>query len=226
MIHTQPLILKFVGDPAAAEGVFSGLGSTWSIDRQNEKIAPGAFAKTIAAMAAGAQHVPLLFGHDASKVIGTVTSAEETDDGLKVSGKLILGEPTADRAQQLLAAKAVGLSVGFLPRPGAITTDANGIRTYQDVDWMELSIVSLPANAQAVVHQVRSLAAISRSEFKAALLEGAPLPAMPRRMVEKMTKLCFGDGGLIDGTDDDDSPELLEVQRGLDALLRTLKDGK
>jgi HK97 family phage prohead protease len=197
MIYTSPLILKFVTTEQTAEGVFSGLGSTWAIDRTGEKIAPGAFQKTLAAISDGSQHVSVLFEHDASKVIGSITEASESDAGLHVKGTLILGEPIADRAHRLMQHRAVGLSVGFLPRQGGSTRDTDGRTLYTDVDWMELSVTSLPANAQAVVHQVRSLSAYSREQFKQALLDGTLDPA-PRRLAERLTKALYGDDDAFD----------------------------
>lgn len=219
MIYTQPLVLKFVGGDAET-GTFSGLGSTWSIDRTGEKIQRGAFARTIEALNAGSQHIPLLFEHKAQPVIGSITSASETDQGLEVGGLVVLGEPTADRAQKLLKARGVGLSVGFTPRAGGVTRDAAGCKIYTNVDWLELSVTGMPANAQAVVHQVRSLDEMSHAEFKSALLAGEALPPMPRRLVDKLARLCFGEGA---ADAEFDPVQVKSLRAALDDLSTTFK---
>ncbi len=219
MNHSQPLILKFLASETEP-GAFSGLGSTWTIDRHSEKIQRGAFARTIEALHAGAQHVPVLFEHQPRPVIGAITSASETDDGLQVAGKIVLGDPIADRAYKLLAARAVGLSVGFMERPNGSARGADGVKTWKDVDWVELSVTGMPANAQAVAHQVRSLDAMTHAEFKRALLAGEALPPMPRALVNKFARIAFGDD------EDDqqlDAAKLQNLRAALDQLSTNFK---
>jgi HK97 family phage prohead protease len=196
---SEPLILRLA--PGANTGYFAGLASTYNVDRHGERVLPGAFAKTIAALRAGTQRVAVLNMHQPSQVIGALASAEETDEGLEVEGSIVLGEAIADRAHQLLLAKAAGLSVGFAaPTEGVnFRRDANGKKAYHDVDLMEVSIVGVPSNRQSIVHTVRGLGDITPAEFERLLRDGE-LPPLPRRLAAKIARACLG------GLDADEEP--------------------
>jgi HK97 family phage prohead protease len=201
VIHfSEPLILRLA--PGADTGYFAGLASTYNVDRHGERILPGAFSKTIAALKAGTQRVAVLNMHQPSQIIGGLSSAEETDEGLEVEGSIVLGETIADRAHQLLLAKAAGLSVGFAaPTEGVnFRRDANGKKAYHDVDLMEVSVVGVPSNRQSIVHTVRGLGDITPAEFERMLRDGE-LPPLPRRLAAKIVRACMG------SFDVDDDPE-------------------
>jgi HK97 family phage prohead protease len=218
---SEPLILRLA--PGANTGYFAGLASTYNVDRHGERVIPGAFAKTIAALKAGTQRIALLHMHQPTQVIGGVTSAEETDEGLEVEGSIVLGAPIADRAHQLLQANAAGLSVGFAaPTEGVnFRRDANGKKAYHDVDLMEISVVGVPSNRQSIVHTVRGLGDdITPGEFERLLRDGE-LPALPRRLAAKMTRACFG---ILDAdSDEPDSAELAALNAAIARTINNLK---
>jgi HK97 family phage prohead protease len=186
VLFTAPLILRRA--PGAKTGYFAGLASTYSVDRHGERIAPGAFARTLTAFNAGTQRIAVLHHHDPAQPIGKITAANETDAGLDVEGEIVLGSPIADRDHQMLLADAAGLSVGFAVADSDVTRDAQGIKTYTSCDLMEVSIVGVPSNREAIVHTVRGLAASSPAQFERLLRDGA-LPAMPRRLAAKLAQV-------------------------------------
>jgi HK97 family phage prohead protease len=214
---TAPLILRRA--PTAETGFFAGLASTWNVDRHGEKMAPGAFQKTLQAFNAGTQRIAVLHHHDPKQPIGAITSATETDEGLDVEGTIVLGAPVADRDHQLLLAGAAGLSVGFAANDADVQRDAQGIKTYRSVDLMEVSIVGVPSNRESIAITVRSLAASSPAELERILREGL-LPAMPRRLAEKLSRAC-----LDVLTQEMDPAELAAVNAALAGLAATLKQG-
>jgi uncharacterized protein len=224
MIHTVPLILRFAPtDQTAATGYFAGLASTRNVDRHGEAIARGAFAKTIAALQSGKQRVPLLHGHNQDLPIGAITSAEETDEGLAVEGKIALGTPIADRAHQMLAVNALGLSVGFIAQiEGKHWRRVDGVKTYTDVDWVETSVVAIPANRQSVVHTVRGLGDITPADFERMLRDGE-LPALPRRLAAKITRACLGTLAEHEEEPEHDPAKLAALQAALARTITNLK---
>lgn len=148
------LSLRFAGPEA--EGEFSGIAATHEIDRHGTRFAPGAFAASLAEWRARGALPPLLWAHDTNEPIGALLTAQETDAGLEVTGRLALGTANGRRAHELLKTGpgALGLSVGFIE----VETDYSGpVPTYNEVDLVEVSLVATPSQAGAVVTQVRAV---------------------------------------------------------------------
>lgn len=77
--------------------------------------------------------------------------------GLLVKGKLTGGVQRAEEARALAKAGALALSIGFRTRDAAWEKD--GTRTLLNVDLLEVSLVSIPANPQAVLTSVKGATA-------------------------------------------------------------------
>jgi HK97 family phage prohead protease len=97
--------------------------------------------------------MPLLFHHDMRSPIGHVTSAKVTNKGIEVEihipeikeeGKL---KDRVDEAYQSLKYALVkGLSVGFLPNWDTAEMIKGGGIKFEDWEWYELSLVTIPDN--------------------------------------------------------------------------------
>jgi len=144
---------KTDGDP----GVFSGYASAYAKDLQGDKIAPGAFGKTIA------DHkgiVPILNNHDMDQLLGFSTSLAEDGKGLAMSGKLATETDGGQNAYQLLKLASsvgfrMGLSIGFTTDDYA-WDDATGLRTINAIDLWEVSLTPFPAQPKAYVQDVKT----------------------------------------------------------------------
>lgn len=202
MKFSQTLIVRRVS--SSEKGAFTGLASTTARDRHGDIIARGAFSSSITALKAGTRRVPLLQNHDTSNQIGAISDADETDDGLVVHGRLVLGTAAADRAHKLMLADALGLSVGFLPLDDP-ADDADGGHVYHAVDLVEISAVSTPSNRESRVLTVKSLAESSPVDLERMLRDG-DLPELPRRLAAKLARAFHA---ALDANDDDDPSELL-----------------
>jgi uncharacterized protein len=137
------------------QGAFSGYASVFNvIDSQRDEVHPGAFRDTLKA-----RDVPvkLLWQHHMDAPIGVITALYEDVRGLYIEGQLLLEVAQARDAYALLKAGAVtGLSIGYAPR--RYTRDPHtGVRKLQAIDLVEVSLVTLPANAQAQVTVVKQL---------------------------------------------------------------------
>ena len=198
--------MKFAEDDGAM--TFSGYGAVFdNLDHHGDVIAPGAFRKSLRqAKASGvwpamlAQHGSFL-GGDENMPIGVWTSFEEDDVGLKVEGRL--AETTRGRdAYALLKMQPRpaldGLSIGYLVKQAVMgTRPEEPRRTLKEVDLLEVSLVTFPANPKARVVDVKARdgltirdaetalrdAGFSRSEAKAIVAKG--FKALPQREADE-----------------------------------------
>ena len=130
--------------------LISGYASVFGvIDTHNDIVVKGAF-KT-----AEYNKVKLLWQHDVTKPIGIIKFLQEDEYGLRLEAEINNNTVAGVEATELVKQKAVGgLSTGFSIR----SSDYNkqGIRIIEDVELMEISIVTFPANRQAEIQQVKN----------------------------------------------------------------------
>ena len=132
---------------------FVGIASTPSTDRMNDIVEPK-----------GAMYqlpIALLWQHDKMMPVGTVITAKQTKDGIEVRGQIPKADAPAGLAarleeawQSLKLGLVRGLSIGFRPIEYAFL-DNGGVH-FTKWDWMELSLVTIPANADATILSVKS----------------------------------------------------------------------
>lgn len=129
--------------------VISGYASVFDIiDSQNDVIIKGAFKNT------NKDKVKLLWQHDVSKPIGVITLLKEDEYGLLIEAEINNKTISGNEAIELVKQKAVaGLSVGFSIKSSDY--DKDGSRIIQDVELMEISIVTFPSNKQAEIQQIK-----------------------------------------------------------------------
>lgn len=192
MKFSEPLQIKFA--PAASTeadaeiGYFTAYASTRNKDAHGDIVAAGAFADSIKAMESGQRNVPLLWMHDHKQPLGAILSAREDETGLFVSGQVVTGSATADRAYALLKKGALSLSIGFLPVESDPFPGRGAL--LKRVDLYEISLVACPANAQSTVISVRSLPEFSRVDWERALANGQ-LPPVSSRLSGILAKACM-----------------------------------
>jgi len=143
------------------EGKFSGYGSIFgNVDLHKDVILPGAFAKSLVRHKQKGTLPAMLWQHSMRDVVGVYESMEEDDRGLKLSGELFIKDsiPEADKAYTLMRRKAVtGMSIGFtIPKGGEEFNKDKDIWEIKEVDLMEVSIVTWPANPEAQIESVKS----------------------------------------------------------------------
>lgn len=138
----------------ASPGTFSGYASVFNgNDSYNDTIVKGAFTKTLL----DRKRAPvMLFGHDSSKVIGKWIGMSEDDNGLLVKGEFTPGHTEAMNVLASMRHGAIdGLSIGFrIPKGGSDEKDDGG-RIIKEIDLVETSIVTFPADLDARVSVVK-----------------------------------------------------------------------
>jgi len=149
--------LHVKAEDIAEDGSFTGYGSVFGVvDSYQEIVAPKAFKASLAELKAKKRKVPVLWQHDSRAPIGIYNELIEDDTGLKVTGRLLINE--VDKAREALAlmkAGAVtGLSIGYWVRKSSYD-EKTGIRTLTQLDLVEVSLVTFPANDEARVDAVK-----------------------------------------------------------------------
>jgi HK97 family phage prohead protease len=152
---------------------FSGVATTPSVDRVGDIIDPLGVKFD--------NPLPLLHQHRHDAPIGTVRFKKPTKDGIEFEAEIAKVEepgPLKDRTDTAWGEVKYGLvratSVGFRPIEYSFM-DTGGVR-YSEVEVYELSIVSIPANAEAIISTVKS---IDQQVRKDAGVVDDPLPEIP-----------------------------------------------
>lgn len=149
------LELKFAGGlplqaEAGAEGrVIEGYASLFGIaDQGGDVIAAGAYAASLARIAARGDRVRMLWQHDPAHPIGVWEEIREDTRGLWVCGRLLPEVARAREAAALVAAGAIdGLSIGY--RTLRAERDGKGRRVLTEVELWEVSLVTFPMLREA-----------------------------------------------------------------------------
>jgi uncharacterized protein len=141
------------------DGSFAGYLSVFNnADSYRDVVRPGAFKDSLSEWAEKGALPPVLWQHMSSMPIGPFTSMQEDEKGLKTEGRLLIDDvPKAKEAHALLKAKVIrGMSIGYETRDEKFDSK-NMINELFKLDLWEGSLVTFPANDEAMVTEVKSL---------------------------------------------------------------------
>lgn len=166
--------------------ILTGIASTPQVDRMGDIVEPkGAEFKL---------PIPFLWQHDSKQPVGHVTKAKITETGIEVEIQLAKVEEEGslknrlDEAWQSIKAGLVrGMSIGFSPIEMAEIKGSYGMR-FLKWSWLELSAVTIPANAGASIQTIKSV----DTETRAAL-------GLTRRGVRLVSKSPGASGNPLAG---------------------------
>lgn len=139
----------------AEDGTFEGYASVaGNEDSYGDIVKPGAFAKSLAKHRREGTKPLLLWQHNPDEPIGVWDEMSEDGTGLYGKGRLLKGVRRAEEAHILLKNGAFrGISIGYRE----VKADPNGKgKDLHEVDLLEASLVSFPANRRARVVSVKS----------------------------------------------------------------------
>lgn len=146
----------------------AGFANASTKDRGNEIITPDAWRKGLENYK---KNSVLLFNHDMSKPIGTVTAIKVTDDGLYVEANVSSAAERLYGTQTLIRDGALkAFSVGFYPKKGRKDTATDTIYI-TEVELLENSIVSVPMNQDSLFSIMKSMDDTDRTKFLSELEE-------------------------------------------------------
>lgn len=151
------------------ERVIEGLASTPTPDRVGDIVEPmGAQFKT---------PMPLLWQHDSRQPVGHVTWAKPNAKGIPFRARFVsIAEPGSlkDRLDEAWQSVKSGLvravSIGFRSLEHSHLDD--GAIRFMSWEWLELSLVTIPANQEATISAIKSI----DREYRAALGPSATSP--------------------------------------------------
>jgi len=133
------------------EGVIKGYASVFdAVDSYNDRVVRGAFKKTLEEAAETGRYPKMLWQHSEIDLIGSWKILKEDDTGLYVEGQLTQDVAKANEAQALIAAGAIdGLSIGYRVKKALRGKDDRSVRLLTEVELLEISLVTFPANQAA-----------------------------------------------------------------------------
>jgi len=219
---------KFADD---RPGAFEGYGAVFgNLDAYGDVIQKGAFKKSLAEWKRRKALPPMLLQHGGGGLMGGAAEdmipvgkwddLAEDETGLFVKGELIaLDTDIGRRVHAAMKAGAMsGLSIGFRARKFTMGTKPDQPRRMlEDVDLVEVSLVTFPANDQARVSNVKSGAPSTVREFEA-LMRDAGLSRKEAGIVINSgvkTLLATRDAG---GGDDEANGLFVAIERAKAAL--------
>lgn len=201
---------KLAVDDAAA-GRFSGYGAIFgNRDSYDDVIERGAFAKSLEDWKAKGYFPPMLLQHGGGLFgggaedglpIGVWDAMDETARGLKVDGELLeLETDVSRRVYAGMKKKALnGLSIGYRARKFTSgTKPGEPRRRLHEVDLVEVSIVTFPANDKARIGTVKSAdidAIETLSDAEAVLREAGLSKKAALEMVSRVARIARREAG-------------------------------
>jgi HK97 family phage major capsid protein/HK97 family phage prohead protease len=155
MVLKRAYSLLRVKSANAEQRTITGTASTPEPDRMGDIVEPLGISYT--------NPVPLLLYHNTTKPVGQVRFFPPTKDGLAFEATL----PTIDEAgtlrdrveeawQSIVNGLLAGVSIGFRAIEEAWITETQSFRFIKS-EVLELSLVSIPANASATIDTIKSL---------------------------------------------------------------------
>jgi len=174
------------------EWVIEGTASTPTPDRMGDVVEP-----------LGAQFrvpMPLLMDHRGDKPIGRVEFARPTASGIpfrahlpKVAEPGALKDRVDEAVQSIRYRLRSAVSIGFRALSDGVERMKDGGLRFKSWEWLELSLVTIPANSEATISAIKSL-------------DSAALAASGHRRGGSATPGASGKGGLAAATTTHRSP--------------------
>lgn len=137
------------------ERLITGIATTPSTDRDDDILEPLGAKFTLP--------IPLLSHHNHSQPIGEVIQAEVTAGGILITAKIAkideegkLKERIDEAWQSIKSGLIKGLSVGFKIKEYSYIENSWGLHI-KEWEWYELSVVTIPANADALITSVKQI---------------------------------------------------------------------
>lgn len=188
-------------DNGSIEGYFSTYDQT--PDSYGDIIEPGAFKNTIAKRKESGHPFPLCFNHDFSAVIGSVKSIEDTEKGPFIEADF-LDTTTAQDVRKMLLSGAIyqfSFAYDILKRRDPTKEESTkGItNVLQELEVFEISVVTVPANQNAVATEVKSV----EPETKQGKRNSKKDADIIKEAVEQMNRCINSLKSLLDEGDED-----------------------
>lgn len=183
-------------------GLIAGFFSTYdeTPDSYGDIIRPGAFTETIKKRLDSGHPFPLCFNHDFSQIIGYVTKIEDTEKGPYIEAKFLDTQLAQDVRKMLQSGAIYQFSFAYdvlgWEEPNEEQRKQGIWNILTKLEVFEISVVTVPANQNAVVTEVKSV----EPETKA----GRRNSQKDADIIKQIRDLAQS---LLDDKDDDTKPE-------------------
>ena len=155
-------LYKTIEMKADESGIIEGYFSTYDKepDSYGDIIEPGAFTETIKKREETGHPFPLCFNHDFSAVIGAVDSIKDTEKGPYIKAHFLDTQQAQDVRKMLLSRAIYQFSFAYevleSRKPTKEEEKAGIFNVLQKLEVFEISVVTVPANQNAVATEVKS----------------------------------------------------------------------
>jgi uncharacterized protein len=108
--------------------------------------------------------LPLLWQHNAAEPIGSVVHVGVRPTGIAFKAEIptgasgVVGERIQEALQSIEHGLVRGVSIGFRALPEGTERNQDGSFHFREWEWLELSLVTIPANAEATIATVKQFA--------------------------------------------------------------------
>jgi len=207
-----------------SDGIFTGefeaLASTFgNVDRVGDVMAKSAFDNAITKAKESGRMPKLARQHNLDRLPAVMTDIYKTDEGLIIRGRFLDTQLGKDTRLEVLGGAIQDMSVGFILKDYEIE---DGKRVIKDLDLIEVSFVTVPANPEAQIISAKGQKMTVR-EFEHTL-KGA---GFSNKESTTIASIC-NKAGYFD-RDDQSSQKNRDDLEGLSELLeqriKTLKGG-
>lgn len=157
------------------ERSFDAVLSTPAVDRYGEVVLPSAYEASLRRIERSGASLPMLYQHDHDDPIGTWSRLWVDDAGLH--GRMLFDEDdeALTKRDKVRSGSIPAVSVGFLADPRKVesrtlTLDGEQRRVphYTEVDLIEASLVTVPANREALIQRATSVSGASLKDVTVA----------------------------------------------------------
>jgi len=159
---------------ASQPGRFKGYGSTFgNVDLGKDVCVKGCFGKSLEAHAKTSTLPALCWMHDRSEPIGDWIEMREDARGLVVEGQLWTGDAETEASRKacnmMRGTGPKGLSIGYAAKRWSYD-EKKQVRSLEEVDLFEVSVVGYGMNPKAIVTMMKSLMTDDAAPSEAHLL--------------------------------------------------------
>lgn len=202
---------KFLVDKEAGEikpGFIKGVATTPKLDSYDDIIAVGAFEASIKDRGVtGPRAVKMLAQHDTRAVIGNWLSLKYDGDKLLAEGQIDLENQKGLEYYGHVKKDQIGsLSVGFSTQTRQYDEETY-VRTIIKGDLREISLVTFPANEDAIITQVKSDEAMRLSEIEKLVVQECGLSRRQSQALIRVVRVS----GLLTSATVDPAPTVVKV---------------
>ena len=154
----------------ASEHQFEGYASTYgNVDRDGDIIEKGCFTNAVKTKTS----YPLCFNHDLSSVIGRI-DLNEDEKGVFAKGTFNASDSVAEKYHDLVKMGAIdSMSIHFIVKdydPIDVNRPYSGWKI-KEAEIVEVSLVTVPANTQAVISGVKSANSVDEKMIRLMIQE-------------------------------------------------------